>query len=297
MSAVRIRGLLLLLALWPVWVHAMSGVFYQPQLRDRAVAVAWPEVFAGLRREGFDTLILQWTEYGEAFADDAGRNWLGDRIREARASGLDVVLGLAADSGTHAGLKSAGPFLPGSFAEILARNGQSASRWVASLGPQQIAAWYLPFEIDDLKWRQADALAQLQRYLAEQVRQLQRIHHRPVYVTTYFTGSMEPEHYASMLRTLHATGVRLWVQDGAGTARLNAAERKLYLDAVTRCPGSAAHGMVFEVFRQTAHDGDFRAEPLSADADGAAAKRRAPCNGAAVVFSLRYLPAGRQLPR
>jgi hypothetical protein len=36
---------------------------------------------------GFDTLVLQWTQYGDAFADENGRFLLRQRAEHARAPG------------------------------------------------------------------------------------------------------------------------------------------------------------------------------------------------------------------
>jgi hypothetical protein len=114
---------------------------------------------------------------------------------------------------------------------------------------------------------------------------------RPVYASSYFGGNMAPERYAEMISGLTENNhLNVWVQDGAGTGKLSAAGRALYLDAVSRCPNPAARGIVYELFRQTGPDTAFKAEALPAAQAEAIAARRAPCNGDSVFFSLRYLP-------
>ena len=85
------------------------------------------------------------------------------------------------------------------------------------------------------------------------------------------------------------SGVRAWVQDGAGTGRLSRGESAVYLAAALSCDQRAAAGVVYEVFRQTGGDAAFKAEPLDGRQADAALLQRAPC-GDTAFFELRYLP-------
>lgn len=279
----------------PLWAQAMTGVIYQPQLRDMAVpAERWPAIFAAVREQGIDTLVVQWGHYGEAFSDKASFAWLVLRVQEARAAGLKIVAGLSADPAFFERQDQPNNVLGGYLRRLADEDRTLAQRWIATLGKDAIDGWYLPIEIDDKRWRDSDAADVLALHLAREVGLLRTLGERPVYVTSFFVGNMAPDRYADLLARLGATGVRPWVQDGAGVGRLSDEERALYLDAVAR--RGAANGSVFEVFRSTGDSTSFRAVPLPASETAAILARRVEGKDN-IFFSLRYLPAvGGALP-
>lgn len=289
------RALLRLIALcWlliPPAAGATTAIIYQPQLRDRDVSQAqWTTVFAQLHAQGFDTLVVQWTQFGDAFDDAQGHAWLLQRVRDAHAAGLRIVLGLNSDPAFFQRQQASSPALGDYLRTLSKRNDAVARRWIGELGADTIVGWYLPIEIDDKRWRDPKAREQLRDYLASERRQLDKIAQRPVYVTSFFAGNMAPSSYAALLEDVQRSGVHAWVQNGAGTARLDAGERKLYLDAVSQCMAAHASGIVYEVFHQIGDDKAFSASALSASEAGAALAQRAPCDGDSVFFELRYLP-------
>ncbi len=291
-----LAGLALLLS--TLRAEAATAIFYQPQLRDREIAQAqWPSVFAQVRARGFDTLVVQWTRYGDAFGDPAGHAWLLQRVREAHAAGLHIVLGLDSDPAFFQ-RQEASPAALDAYLRTLSRgNAEVARRWVGDLGSAAIAGWYLPLEIDDRRWRDPAVRRQLQDHLAAEQRELDGVAPRPVYVTSFFAGNMAPSRYAELLADVQRSGVHVWVQDGAGTGRLAAGERELYLGAVGHCKEPHAQGVVYEIFRQTGKDSAFTATALPAAEAGVALAQRAPCGGDSVFFGLRYLPGVAQVLR
>ena len=50
-----------------------------------------------LRLQGFDTLVLQWTRYGDAFTQPEQRALLFKRAAAAQQAGLKLIVGLNAD--------------------------------------------------------------------------------------------------------------------------------------------------------------------------------------------------------
>lgn len=285
------------LALWvPLLAGASTAIIYQPQSRDRDVAPAqWPVLFAQVRAQGFDTLVVQWTKYGDAFADPAGHAWLLQRVHDAQGAGLRIVLGLDSDPAFFQRQEVPASSLGGYLHTLAQRNAVLARQWAGELGVDALAGWYLPIEIDDKRWRDPDARKPLQDYLAAERRQLERIASRPVYVTSFFAGNMAPAAYLQLLDDIQHSGVHAWVQDGAGTGRLSAGERGLYLDAVGQCASAHASGVVYEIFHQTGADTAFTASPLSPAELHTALAQRAPCAGDSVFFELRYLPDGKLL--
>ncbi|MBM3114754.1 DUF4434 domain-containing protein [Jeongeupia naejangsanensis] len=295
----RWTGLLLavLLAL-PVMAKAMTAIVYQPQLRDRDVpAASWPHIFGVARAQGFDTLVVQWTRHGEGgFTAAADQDWLAARFADANAAGLKLILGLNSDPDFYIRQQQSARTLT-SYLRRLSRDDLNLAKlWAGRLDPALIQGWYLPAEIDDVQWREADTYDVLTNHLSNQVRQLRKVLDRPVYASSFFVGNMAPQTYARMLGQLEQeSGVRLWVQDGAGTGKLNVAERQVYLDAVSNvhadCQKPASRGVVFELFVQTGDDTAFRAEPRPLDEARHILAKRAECGRDSVFFSLRYLPA------
>lgn len=152
--------LLAALLLAPWLAQAATAVFYQPQTRDRELAAAqWPGWFAQLRARGFDTLVVQWTQYGDAFADPAGHAWLLQRVREARAAGLRIVLGLHSDPAFFQRQEMPATALDDYLRTLARQDAEAARRWIGELGDEAIAGWYLPMEIDDRRWRAPPARA------------------------------------------------------------------------------------------------------------------------------------------
>lgn len=288
----RVRWLFAL-ALWlaPWLAEAATAMFYQPQLHDREVPAAqWPGVFAQVRGRGFDTLVVQWTQYGDAFGDPAGHAWLLQRVREAHAAGLRIVLGLRSDPAFFQRQEMPAASLDDYLRTLARQDAEVARRWLDDLGEGPIAGWYLPMEIDDRRWRDPEARQVLRDYLALARRQLDRIAARPIYVSTFFAGHMSPAGYADLVTDIRRSGVKPWIQDGTGTARLSRAERAIYLAAATPCDAQGAAGVVYEIFHQTGTDTAFKAEPLDSHESEPALAQRAPCGGDSAFFELRYMP-------
>ena len=280
----------LMLASLPL-AAAPRMLIYQPQRADLAVAESrWPALFAQVRAMGFDTLVVQWVAYGDAFRSVRERAWLERRLRDARAARLRLILGLGADPDFFQRQKAA-PDVLRRYLQGLERGDLALARdWRQRLGAGVIDGWYLALEVDDLRWRDPDARAVLLAHLGHEARALQAVQRGPVYLSSFFAGHMAPDNYARMLAQIRQARLRVWVQDGAGTGRLTAAERGLYLASLQRCREPVAQGVVYELFRQVARDEDFAARPMAPDALRDALARQAPCGGDSVYFEMRYLP-------
>ncbi|UTH74155.1 DUF4434 domain-containing protein [Chromobacterium sp. IIBBL 290-4] len=288
---------ILLLAL-ALPAQAMRAVFYQPQLRDQAVAASeWPGIFNALRQQGFDAVVWQWTRHGAAFADGEERSWLLARMSEARAAGLAQIVGLAADPDffqkQQAGKETLAPYLQA----LRRQDASQAAGLLHQLGVEAIQGWYLPAEADDRNWRETDRQALLTDYLRQTREDLSALLPRPVYISAFFNGNAAPDAFGRLLDGIAASGVKVWLQDGAGASRLSAPERALYLDALAACGQPRVAGIVHELFLDQGHGEAFSpSRPPAAQA--AASLAAAPCpNLNQLWFSLRYLPGvGEKLP-
>lgn len=89
---------LLTLLLVSPFSFAMKGIIWQPQNRDSQVTDAqWRGLMSQLHLQGFDTLIMQWTRYGDAFTQPEQRALLFKRAAAAQQAGLKLIVGLHAD--------------------------------------------------------------------------------------------------------------------------------------------------------------------------------------------------------
>ncbi len=271
--------------------YGLTGVIYQPQLRDMTVSDSfWPRSFKSLRQQGFDTLVLQWTRHGDSFSAGAPRDWLDRRVQEALEANLNIVIGLYADPEVFPALEVTSDLLEPYFLRSTEANIQLARTWISNIPKDRLSGWYLPLEIDDRRWRSAKDASTLGRFLIRDVRELHRLIDKPVYISAFFKGNSSPEQFKALLTSINkATGLKIWVQDGRGTGVLLPPETSLYLAPLLTCRDSPVSGVVYEIFRQTGPDHAFKAEPLSARSMASALRQRSPCGGDTVFFSFRYL--------
>ena len=286
----KLATLLVLLSFLSPQAFAMNGIFWQPQLRDNAVSEAdWCSLMQKVRLRGFDTLVMQWTRYGDAFTTVSDRARLLQKAQAARAAGLKVVIGLNADPDFFSRQKQPLAALENYLRRLRERDLEQASTWANKLAFKP-DGWYISTEIDDHNWREQAAREQMFAWLGETRRQLDEVAPAPVYISSFFAGNMTPEAYRRQLAGMRATGVRVFVQDGGGVQTLTDAQRELYLNASAGCATAApASGIVYEIF--TVNPGRvFSARPKTAAQINALLANRGACAKDRLYFSLRYLP-------
>ncbi|NLS56190.1 DUF4434 domain-containing protein [Hafnia alvei] len=271
----------------------MNAIIYQPQLRDMSADKSqWRTLMDTLRDAGFDTLVLQWSEYGSAFSQGEEQQWLMDRARVAHDRGLHIVVGLHADpeffTRQNQPVKALGNYLNRQRTQDVA----VAQRWIDKFGSANIAGWYLTPELDDLRWRDETSRSVAVKWLTETKQSLLAVADKPVSISSFFAGNMTPDTYRDTVADFAATGVKIWVQDGAGVDKLSQRERSLYLNTTVGCEKtSPAAGEVFEIFRQIKGDKAFHAQPASAQEISSVLRQTSACGKDKLIFSLRYLPA------
>jgi len=274
-----------LLLFIPLWAQAFSAVMWQPQLRDRQIPPAqWQQLMQQLPKQGVDTLVLQWSRYGDALNDPADQQWLLARAQDARHVGLKLAIGLYSDPEFFSRLHQPDTAVTQYFDRLRREDRQQAAQWVKILGTNAISGWYLSAEIDDLRWRNPAAQQLLVNWLTKSHQDLVQIADKPVVISSFFAGNMAPQQYRDMLNLLAGSGVKLWVQDGRGVGKLSAAQRQLYLDAIAACPTPAASAVIYERFISQADGHSFA--PMT----GSAPAKVKGCTKDSVLFELRYLP-------
>lgn len=280
---------LLLISVSP-WTYAMNGVFWQPQLRDNQVSEAnWQFLMKKLRQQGVDTLIVQWTRYGDAFTVEQDRAFLLKRIGDAHHAGLKVIIGLNSDPDFFNRQKQPPAAQENYLSRLRVKDIQQARLWVDELNVKP-DGWYISAEIDDLNWREEAVRTQMLKWLGDTRRLLSEVANKPVYISSFFAGNMSPDAYRQLIAQMRDTGVNVWVQDGSGVNKLTNLQRELYLEASAGCKtASPASGIVYELF--TVNPGEtFSAKVKQASEIKSLLAKHSACNKDTLYFSLRYLP-------
>ncbi len=287
----RLLAVFLLVVTMPTSAYALVGIFYQPQERDMRLPESfWPQTFAHVRQLGFDTVIFQWSRYGDIFSEGRQQQWLEQRAADAVAADLNVVMGLYADPDSFSAVEVGSDLLEPYFLKVMAHNLDLVKRWGKAPHQDRLIGWYLPFEVDDRRWRGVDDQRALAEHLGRETREIQAISDRPVFVSSFFNGNATPRQFSELIKRLGQTaGLHVWVQDGVGTGTLSPVATRRYLAELTRCDDLFAAGIVYELFEQTGPDSAFVANPLPAAALRRALKQRAPCEMQTTFFSLRYV--------
>ncbi|BBV96896.1 MULTISPECIES: DUF4434 family protein [Pseudomonas] len=258
---------------------ADQRLFYQPLNRDASITPAqWQQLWHATVAQGGKTLIVQWSAYGDSDFGGA-QGWLASSLRSARAQGLQLIVGLYMDPAYYQRLDELDGEGMNSYWK--AQLGRSLSQYQQLRQTWQLPVdgWYLPMELDDQHFREAERRDALYSQLQAFNRQLDK----PLHISAFSAGKLSPRINAAWLEQLAGLGLTVWWQDGAGTGRLPALVRQGYEQALP-----CRVGMVREAFRQVSGPGQaFRAEP-------AEPKLGSGCHAEA-VFALRYRPWARNV--
>ncbi|WP_202304506.1 DUF4434 family protein [Dryocola clanedunensis] len=269
---------------------AMKGIFWQPQLRDNQVSEAkWQSLMHSLRREGFDTLILQWTRYGDAFTHESESLALQQKAAAARSAGLRLIVGLYSDPDFFTRQKQPAAAQANYLNYLRTQDISQARSWLQKSGIEP-DGWYISAEIDDLNWREDTSRQQMLKWLGDTRFGLAAVSDKPLYISSFFAGNMTPESFAGLNRQVKERGINVWVQDGSGVGKMNSAQRALYLDAAAGCQtATPASGIVYELF--SINPGKtFSASPKTESVITALLAKKSSCHKDSLYFSLRYLP-------
>ncbi|MDR2317018.1 MAG: DUF4434 family protein [Pseudomonas sp.] len=258
---------------------ADQRLFYQPLNRDASITPAqWQQLWHATVAQGGKTLIVQWSAYGDSDFGGA-QGWLANSLRSARAQGLQLIVGLYMDPAYYQRLDELDGEGMNSYWK--AQLGRSLSQYQQLRNTWQLPVdgWYLPMELDDQHFREAERRDALYSQLQAFNRQLDK----PLHISAFSAGKLSPRINAAWLEQLAGLGLTVWWQDGAGTGRLPALVRQGYEQALP-----CRVGVVREAFRQVSGPGQaFRAEP-------AEPKLSSGCHAEA-VFALRYRPWARNV--
>lgn len=273
-------------------VHALTGIFWQPQSRDLSVSEAsWTSLMRKVKKQGFDTLVVQWTRYGESFSSDQDTKQLLQKINHAQSAGLNVIVGLYADPEFFVRQKQPAAALDNYLNRLRVLDIQQIKLWEKELSTPPVG-WYISAEIDDVNWRDDTNRNALLSWLAEIKNNITQHSDLPIYISSFFTGNMSPEAYHDLTHQINRIGINVWIQDGGGVGKLTEVQRALYLDRILPCSsnsGRSVSGAIHEVFTASRKT-EFTASPKSKNEIRSILQRQSMCNYDNLYFSLRYLP-------
>lgn len=221
----------------------LSGTFIQ--ILEQNADLSRPgleKLFDAFQALGLRRVVVQWTLFdNKAFFvtttfKQAKQPPLETMLELAEARGIDLYLGLAAESGYWEMIKQP----PAGLKEYL-----NQLRWKSERVAQEIAVvaagygsfkgWYIPEEIDDVTWRSPESRALLYQHLKQLTGFIKKLTpSRPVMLSGFTSARMAPDAYREFWQTLlETTSVDILIfQDGFGTGTVPGELMPLYLKAV-----------------------------------------------------------------
>ncbi|SCM72649.1 DUF4434 domain-containing protein [Desulfovibrio sp. 86] len=222
----------------------------------------WQSLFAALRAIGVDEVVVQWTvdgatpTYASKYFTAPARLTLEKALRAARDQHIRVVLGLVHDQAYWEKIKRDPNHVRWYFRKLCTTSLAAAEELLRlDSGKNVVSGLYIPQEIDDQSWLEADRQAELLNFLKDLRAGLRILApHLPVAVSGFSNGYAEPETLKKLWqRILTQSGIdRVLFQDGVGAHKLNVNEVSLFFGAVSQAAEKT--GRVFtpvvEVFTQ-----------------------------------------------
>ncbi|MBN1676216.1 MAG: DUF4434 domain-containing protein [Kiritimatiellae bacterium] len=249
------------------------GAFVQlNRAHARRPAADWQAAAARMRAMGVDTVVVQWCAEGDTAYLRTGIPYaeeydtVASILDAAAAHDLVVYLGLHNDPNFWRHITARPAVVRDYFLVRVAQNERLQQELLRRFDKR--GAWrgyYIPDEIDDLNWRDAQRRDLFRGYLTLMTRRLRTNDpRRRVGVSAFFRGRSEPAVFAANLaRMLQGAGLdHLLIQDGRGEDDPPKAYTGLYLQALAKAwdlPETELWGIV-EVFERTSAPG----EPFSA---------------------------------
>lgn len=241
-------------------------------------ATEWAQLFKALNELRVTEVIVQWSAVDEQSytmaqpKHSSNRPVISALLDSAAQAGINVVLGMHADSNYWSAIRQSVPALEGYFRRRLFAH----ENLIESLTPiikeygKTLSGWYIADEIDDVNWRTSESSTVLFAYLNQLCLRLRTVvPARSVAISGFSNGALDPELFAEFWqRLLTATGIdQLLFQDGIGARKLNLQELPLYLMPLKRAVTSEGRqlAIVIELYTQVAGppltDEAFRAIP------------------------------------
>jgi hypothetical protein len=277
----------------------LGGIFYQPWREDLSLTKPqWEKRMLRLRRDGLETLYLQWLQYGEADFLNAplktGEPFIKVLLDTASNQGIGIHMGLFSDPEFFKCFTLPPRELETYLLGLREKNLRIARQFQARYGKHPaFSGWYLCEEIDDLHWQSASRRKILNTHIRRQRESLRALNRdKRVAFSTFFSGALSSEAYALFCRQLlEGSDHLVMVQGGLGSGRADMTTTRRYHEALNRAAGK--HGRllwIVELFNDELPGPGFRGKAIT---HGQLNQRLAILNSnfrgkRLVAFSLRY---------
>lgn len=278
----------------------VDQMFYQPLNVDlQYPETIWIERFRLLKSIGIDSLILQWTAYGETDFRHAttvdGEPFLEVIGHAASLSNMALQVGLYADPEWFDKTASSEPEELARYLDTIRQRSISQAQLLIEEFPLlEISGWYLSEEINDQNWNDESNRQLLQHHFRQTITELQSISpDAEVAVSGYSAGVLSDTELAEFWSELLSdSDLQLWFQDGRGTEALSLSDRLRNLDTLSNTLDTDQWGVIAEFFRQDSNETEvFSARPAPINSLITQIRRREALGDEIRItgFSLRYL--------
>lgn len=266
----------------------INGVLWQPQVRDLAVSQEdWRALMTSIKKRGIDTLVLQWTKYDAAFKEAEEMDALLEKTLIAHKEGLKVIIGLSSENEFFNRQQLPLNELESYLNNLAYKDVKQLLRWQKRLTFEP-SGWYISAEIDDYNWQDKERRDLLLQWLGSLKEILATLTNAPIYISSFFSGNMNPKDYQDLIYSIEQQGLKVWIQDGSGVNQLTTQQRLSYLNCnvgedVKYTLGS---GIIYEVF-MIQENGEIVPKQMLdiVDIDN----ELKGCGEDKIIFSLRYL--------
>lgn len=249
-------------------------MFFQPLHQDRQLNDAyWSDVTCYLNAHGIQRLYIQWTRHDNSSFQQHDF-WLLRRLQKLDPH-FDLIIGLHATSDYFNFINQTAD--PRYFAAFVRANKTwlNEFRQLNKRFNINVAGYYFPGELNDAALADEAFLQFVVNTLHDWQNQL----HKPLYISTFYTGSVSVARYHQQLLALQQAGVFVLHQDGLGVRHTPAEDA---YKAIAALPPNVA--TIKELF--TLNKKGF--EPLP---EPQLTTRLTRSVNSDAFFSLRYLPA------
>lgn len=227
----------------------LDGSFLQVWKDDLALPrTRWAERLRQLKALGCQSLVLQWTAFGAAYA--MSDPLLDDVMDLALAAGLRVRVGLPYQEGYWPMLAATDVMVRSAYFMRATEAGTRIIEGSRLSAHPAFSGWYVPYEIEQVNWADAERRAILVRYLSA----LAKANGPgiPLAISTFRSALPGPQTLVDLWRMiLDAVSLRLMVQDGVGVQGMGNYRHLAPLFALLRQRGTAFDTVV-ELFREIA---------------------------------------------
>jgi len=210
--------------------YKIHSLFYQPLVKDLK-NLNWDKKFQQMKDKKIDTLILQWTQYGQYNFLQQDK-WLKNILENAQKNNIKIIIGLYADENYFNTLQDDATNIEKYLNELKNKNIKQAKQiFKISKKYNSFFGWYIYDEINDTFFRSKSKQLLLHNYLTHLASQLKNIKEKPLYLSGYFSMAMDPSDFAVMFSYITAQQYTVLLQSGVGAKLVNMRESSIYMDA------------------------------------------------------------------